>query len=291
MIEINFQLVIVYLRLGVVSSLISYVFLKNLINEEQLLRSNYADKKIACIGGLVPLTALFIAQAVDSLFSETQSRTDFAQTALVVTLGYAFIGLLDDLAGSKSSQGFKGHIKSLLKGQLTTGALKLFGGPIIAFFAFSGGIESRGFLPVIIDSLTVAIIANTFNLLDLAPGRSSKYMLIFAVSTFFLNVNRDFLIVIIGVLIVTMLLDLREKFMLGDVGANLFGALLGFYLVSEISDETTLIVFFVFVALNLVSEFISFSKIINSIWPLRFFDEIGQLQARRDFNWEKRQKS
>lgn len=272
-----------YLLLGVGAAIVSYIFLRPVLNSSISLKENYSGSKIPSLGGLVALCALFLSQGLASLISNNGARTTFAQSALIVAIGYAFIGLLDDLVGDKDRQGFKGHISALVKGQLTTGALKLFGGPAIAFFAFAPGIHSRGFIPVIVDALCVALTANLFNLLDLAPGRTTKYMLVLGIVIFSLNPDRNFLACLLGVLTVCMVLDVREKFMLGDTGANLFGALLGFYLVAVVSDTTALILLAILFVKNLSSEFVSFSKLISVIPPLRWFDYLGQTKGRRQW--------
>jgi UDP-GlcNAc:undecaprenyl-phosphate GlcNAc-1-phosphate transferase len=279
---------VLHFILGALCCFVSYFFLRDFLHQPEAVKENYSGAKIPALGGIVALCALFISQAVASLVTDSGSRTGFAQAALIVTLGYAFIGLLDDLVGDKSRQGFKGHISALFKGTMTTGALKLFGGPAIAFFAFAPGIASRGYIPVIVDALCVALIANLFNLLDLAPGRTSKYMAITAVGVLVLYPERTFLYCVLGVLIVSMVFDLREKFMLGDTGANLFGALIGFYLVTTVSDETTLIILGGVFALNVLSEFVSFSKIISVVAPLRWFDYLGQTKARRAWAEDRR---
>ena len=44
------------------------------------------------------------------------------------TLGFGFIGLLDDLVGATSTKGFKGHLGALRHGNVTTGLVKLVWG-------------------------------------------------------------------------------------------------------------------------------------------------------------------
>jgi len=133
------------------------------------------------------------------------------------------------------------------------------------------------------------LIANLLNLFDLAPGRCSKIsFLAIAITTIFLESTYSFNYAMLGILLVVLVLDLREKFMLGDVGANLIGAYVGYTLISQVSDNATVVILIVVFLLNLLSEFVSFSKIIQNFLPLRLFDEIGQTRDRKAWNRSKR---
>ena len=58
--------------------------------------------------------------------------------------------------------------------------------------------------------------------------------------------------------------DLRERVMLGDTGANVLGGVLGLVVVLECSRTTRNVIFVVLIALNLLSEFVSFSRVIET---------------------------
>ena len=59
--------------------------------------------------------------------------------------------------------------------------------------------------------------------------------------------------------------DLRERMMLGDTGANVLGGVLGFAVVLECGRTTRNIVIVVLIVLNLLSEFVSFSRVIERV--------------------------
>src|SRR5207244_1684600 len=90
---------------------------------------------------------------------------------VVYALGVAFLGLLDDLIGGEP-RGWRGHGAAVLRGGLSTGALKAAGSLGFALFALSGqGYDHGEYL------LAVSLLADTtnlFNLLDLRPGRVIK---------------------------------------------------------------------------------------------------------------------
>jgi UDP-N-acetylmuramyl pentapeptide phosphotransferase/UDP-N-acetylglucosamine-1-phosphate transferase len=64
--------------------------------------------------------------------------------------------------------------------------------------------------------------------------------------------------------------------MLGDAGANVLGGVLGLGVVLTADRATRNVVLVVLVALNLLSEVASFSRIIERVPPLRWFDRLGR---------------
>ena len=69
--------------------------------------------------------------------------------------------------------------------------------------------------------------------------------------------------------------DLHERLMLGDTGANVIGAVLGLAVVLGSRDSIRLIVMLVLLALNVAAELVSFSRVIDAVPPLRWFDRLG----------------
>jgi UDP-N-acetylmuramyl pentapeptide phosphotransferase/UDP-N-acetylglucosamine-1-phosphate transferase len=70
--------------------------------------------------------------------------------------------------------------------------------------------------------------------------------------------------------------------MLGDAGANVLGGVLGLAVVLECSRTTRNIVLVVLIALNLASELVSFSRVIDRVPPLRWLDRLGRRAAPLD---------
>jgi len=75
--------------------------------------------------------------------------------------------------------------------------------------------------------------------------------------------------------------DLREECMLGDTGANVLGAALGFGLALSLNRTGEWIAVAVLLAMNLASEKVSFTKVIDATPPLRWIDRLGSLPERR----------
>ena len=73
--------------------------------------------------------------------------------------------------------------------------------------------------------------------------------------------------------------DLRERTMLGDVGANLIGAVAGLWLVLAFDTTGQLIALAIVLALTVYGEFRSLSALIERTPLLRQIDSIGRNDA------------
>jgi UDP-N-acetylmuramyl pentapeptide phosphotransferase/UDP-N-acetylglucosamine-1-phosphate transferase len=70
--------------------------------------------------------------------------------------------------------------------------------------------------------------------------------------------------------------DAREELMLGDAGSNVLGAVLGWGLVVTTDWVAQVVVLVVLVVLNVASERVSFSKVIDDVAVLRAIDRFGR---------------
>lgn len=244
-------------------------------------RTNVRGDPVPVAGGIViAITAI----GVGALLSLGQSAEwiDVPFTAVIATLvatsGFALLGLFDDLAGDGSSRGFAGHLRALAKGRLTTGAVKLFGGAAVALIVVvpvGVGHPERH----LVDAALVALAANLANLLDRAPGRVAKATLLAWIPILALAGADERLLApmaILGATAALLVPDLREKVMLGDTGANVIGAVAGLGVVFIGSPQTRLVVALVVLALNLASERVSFTAVIDATPPLRALDRWGR---------------
>jgi UDP-N-acetylmuramyl pentapeptide phosphotransferase/UDP-N-acetylglucosamine-1-phosphate transferase len=75
--------------------------------------------------------------------------------------------------------------------------------------------------------------------------------------------------------------DLRERMMLGDAGANPLGATLGLAAVLVFAPMTRNWLLAALVVLNLASERVSFSRVIDRVAPLRLLDQLGRQPSGR----------
>ncbi len=191
---------------------------------------NFKGNTIPAIGGLSML--LFGEFAYAYIWFVHGIKTGSAAAYFLVTFAFGLLGLVDDLYGSRKVGGFKGHFGALKRGRLTTGAAKAIGGSVAALAA--GFIIGRpSLISIIMSALLIGLAANTANLLDLRPGRCLFICLVCAaaiITGLALQKTLDtglLLYIALPLAFGLYVLDSRGKLMLGDVGSNIFGAILG----------------------------------------------------------------
>jgi UDP-N-acetylmuramyl pentapeptide phosphotransferase/UDP-N-acetylglucosamine-1-phosphate transferase len=246
-------------------------------------RENHRGLSIpTAVGLIIPLAVLAsetALQTAESLDWEPNAVTDAPRAAvLILALGLGLLGLLDDLAGAGESGGFSGHLRALRHGRFTTGSLKLFGGAAVAIVAVQGP-RASSLGRVLLDAALIALSANVANLFDRAPGRTLKVSLLaFVALAAATGAPAELLGVAVAVGAGAGLLwpDLREEMMLGDVGANVLGGVIGLGVVIATAPTTRTLVLLGVLALNLASEGVSFSKVIDRVAPLRVLDRAGR---------------
>jgi UDP-N-acetylmuramyl pentapeptide phosphotransferase/UDP-N-acetylglucosamine-1-phosphate transferase len=245
-------------------------------------RTNYRDHPLpTSVGVVIPLVAVFFL-AIGQL--PWMHRNDMTAARLIVdgpamaglVLGFALLGVLDDIAGVGESGGFRGHLRALAHGRLTTGSIKLFGGGAIAV-AVVGLTHTLGWAGMLVDAATICLAANLANLLDRAPGRTIKAGLVALVAI--AACARDSKVIIVavplGAAVGLLPGDLREEFMLGDAGSNALGAACGLGAVIVTPDAWRWLLLLALLTLNLLSELVSFSSVIDRVGPLRWLDRAG----------------
>jgi hypothetical protein len=164
----------------------------------------------------------------------------------------AAIGLVDDL-WSGEERGIRAHIAA----GGTTGVLKLVGIPLVALWrtrSLSG-------------ALLVAGSANLLNQLDTKPGRALKA---YIGAAFALDAP-------LGLAVLLLPYDLRERVMLGDAGSNALGALLGFKSVDRFRGRGRFAAVAGVVALNIVGERRSLGELIERTPGVSKLDRMGRL--------------
>lgn len=196
-------------------------------------------------------------------------------------LGMSFLGLLDDLIGTREITGLRGHLKALLRGRLTTGGLKAVGGIVIAagFSVFF----SEDWLGLLGNSLLVALFTNALNLYDLRPGRAVKVFLMGGTLFFIYGFSRQYvpnevLVILpaLGAALAFLRFDLGGKMMLGDTGSNALGISLGMAAVLLLPGVVKWALVVLLVLLHIYTEKYSLTDTIERIKILRYLDEWGR---------------
>lgn len=275
---------ILALALGLAGGATGWLLMRDTFATPLFLRTNVRGAEVpVAVGVLLPVvlvgaaSLLILAETLDLLDLDDEAL----RTSLLAATGFGLLGLLDDLGGDATSKGFAGHLRALGRRRLTTGAIKLFGGGAVAVLAASAASEGRvGRL--LADAALIALAANLANLLDRAPGRVAKAALLAAVPIALVaGVDDRFVgpVVVLGATAALLVPDLREQLMLGDTGANVLGATLGLAVVMTAAPSTRSIVLVVVLVLNLLSERVSFSRVIERTPPLRALDRLGRLPS------------
>jgi hypothetical protein len=183
-------------------------------------------------------------------------------------------GVVDDGYGG-AVRGLRGHLRALLNGELTTGGLKL-AAAVLASAVTVAWTPREHLWANLLALVAIAGCTNVWNGLDVAPGRALKGFLAVAVVLLVVDL-KAFLLVCTGAAAAVLWPDLRERGMLGDAGANLLGFLAGAEIVRRLPEVWLLPAALVVVGLNILAETITFTKTIETIPPLRWFDRLGRL--------------
>jgi len=264
-----------------------------------LERTNFHGRTVSLRGGVGAaagaVTAGIEAGRLLQAGTGPSPRVGLAATLAAAAGGCA--GLVDDLDagahdGDTPAKGLKGHLTALAHGRVTTGALKiavigsgaLVSGVLLARHR-SPGTGARPPAVIIADAASSAVViaawANLLNLLDLRPGRALKTACI--VSTPLLaapgragELSRLLAAGTLGTSLMALPEDLLENTMLGDTGANAVGALLGTALACHPHAAVRAGAALSGVSLILVSERVSFSRVITDTPVLAALDGLGR---------------
>jgi len=257
----------------------------SMFSVDVLQRQNYRGRQLpTAVGVVIPVTALFVVGAgrVGLLAAQRAPSWDQLATAtLLATTGFGLLGAFDDVVGVGQSGGFRGHLRALAKGELSSGMVKLLGGAALGIVVAGPLATGDGsLLGALRDGAIVALAANMVNLFDRAPGRAVKVSVAVFVVAAVVAGTPTLAAPAVGVGAGLGLLrpDLNEQAMLGDAGANPLGALCGLALLCAApSPVSRWLVLAVLLGLNVLSEVVSFSKVIDAVAPLRWADRLGRV--------------
>ncbi|MFZ5353540.1 MAG: phospho-N-acetylmuramoyl-pentapeptide-transferase [Bacillota bacterium] len=247
-----------------------------MLNQSRCIRFNYRNRPIPSIGGIVYVPVMLTASAF-AVITNMPGNMELIYIVFIIS-SMGIIGLLDDLTGNKQIKGIKNHIRSFLKGRLTTGFIKAFTGGLLALIiSFSMPLT---LMEAFIGFFIVLLFTNTMNLFDLRPGRSSKIFIVSASVLITVGIDKlqiiTPLVLMLTAAAVYFFYDIKEKCMLGDVGSNIYGITLGYYSALLLDTYWKLILLSVLMFLNLLSEKKSLTEIIQRNRILSFLDNLGR---------------
>lgn len=240
------------------------------------IRINYAGGEVALAEGPIALVALLAGAGLDRLLDPSGRRS---LPVAVASVGAGLVGGYDDFYGTSQAKGFRGHLRALRAGKLTSGMIKVLGVGVSAAGAAALLPRTRPGCPKpicraadgLLDTALIAATANLVNLLDLRPGRAAKVIIILGSGLVGFGAAPA-----VGAAAGSLPTDLAAKSMLGDCGANALGAAVATVAAGALPRSLRLLACAAAVALNLASERVSFTSVIERMPLLRRLDQLGR---------------
>ncbi|MFE3412871.1 hypothetical protein [Streptomyces mirabilis] len=182
---------------------------------ERWQRTNYAGRTVELYAG--PATALGAALAA--------ARVHRGAGAAVLAAGVC--GAYDDVVGAGDPRrGFRAHLGALKHGEVTSGAVKLFG--ISAAGLVAGALLKERPVDKLLAGVVIAGSAHFVNLVDVRPGRAAGAVLALGAPGLLRGGPAGRLsAAATGAAAAVFPDDLGERAMIGDTGAHALGAALG----------------------------------------------------------------
>lgn len=244
---------------------------------------NYRGNEVPVVLGVAAAAALFGAVLVVFslvLWTHRSGRPEgIRREAIFIVLGclVVFLGGLYDDRVPGGTRGLVGHFRELLRGNVTSGIVKLLAA--VAAAALVAWAYRPSLVAAILGIAVMAGAADLWNLLDVRPGRSLKFFIPLCFVLLLLSAGSQYALVAsaaLGVAAAVFPFDLTERAMLGDAGSNLFGFVVGVGLFQGLPLWGLALTFLAVLALHWASETVTLSRIIESTPPLRWYDRLGR---------------
>jgi hypothetical protein len=244
--------------------------------------TNYRGKRVGVWLGVAFTAAVTVeALAVTLVTLSVQGSLTVLGRRLLWMLGGVLavfvVGLYDDYRPSRS-RGVVRQVRALFAGEVTSGIVKAFvitaAAAVVVWTMGERGMRFGLGVPI------VAAAANLWNLLDVMPGRALKYFIPATLALAIAGGHAAFATIAaagVGAGAIALLLDLRERAMLGDAGSNVLGFIVGIGLVKVLPVPGLIAVLVALVALHVAAETVTLSRLIRSTPPLHWFDRLGQI--------------
>jgi hypothetical protein len=195
---------------------------------------------------------------------------------ILVGIGVVFLSGLYDDSRPRRTRGMRNQLAALRRGRITPGVVKLVAiGSASAFTTWMLGARGGRF---VLGAAVVAGCANLWNLLDVRPGRALKAFVPPAIALAAMVGSSGAWLFggLAAAAAVALPFDLRERSMLGDCGANVLGFVIGVGTFLILPTAWLGVVLAALVALHVVADTITLSRLIDRTPPLRFIDGLGR---------------
>ena len=240
------------------------------------IRTNHAGASVTLAEGPIAVVALLVGAGVDRLLDSSGRRS---LAVVVAGVGSGVVGAYDDLYGTTQAKGFRGHLRALRSGELTSGMIKVLGvglqrGRAPQPWSSARGPAVRSRYAVLLDGCSTqhslrrpptSPICSTCG-----PGRAAKAIILLGSGLVGFGAAPA-----VGAAAGSLPTDLAARSMLGDCGANALGAAVGTAAAQALPRRFRLLAFGAVTALNLASERVSFTAVIERTPLLRRLDQLG----------------
>jgi UDP-N-acetylmuramyl pentapeptide phosphotransferase/UDP-N-acetylglucosamine-1-phosphate transferase len=236
----------------------------------------------AVLAGLT-VSVAGVAAVIAATGGHPSALTTRRTLAMLGGLAAVFAGGLYDDTRAGPARGWRGHLGALRRGEITPGIVKLVvavaAASLVAFVPHGHDWRIAAGVPL------MAGCSNLWNLLDVVPGRATKAFLPVAAVLLALRPRSGATLLVAavaGAAAAVFPFDLRERAMLGDAGASVLGFAVGLGLYADLPTYGLWIALAVVVALHVLGETVTLSKLIRSARPLRWFDGLGRIRANSE---------
>ncbi|ARX82493.1 hypothetical protein [Streptomyces alboflavus] len=182
-------------------------------------RTNFAGRTVELHAG----PAAAVGAAVGAAVLAPRARA----AASLAVLAAGACGAYDDVVGAEDPRrGFRAHLTALRAGEVTSGAVKLFGVSAAALAA--GALLKQRPVDKALAGVVIAGTAHFVNLVDVRPGRAAAAVLALgAPGLLRAGPGATLAAASMGAAAAVLPDDIAQRTMIGDTGAHALGAALG----------------------------------------------------------------
>jgi len=278
--------VVIAALVGFLAGRMLWLSLRRTWSRQPFLRANYQGEAIPTAAGVVVGSALVLVEALRAVVGASGAAdhaglTPARTAGLLAVLGFSVIGAVADLTGPGSDGGRKGvggHLRAIASGHLSGSSFRFLAGAAVSVVAASL-LAPLHLGTLVMDAAIIGLTANLVRIVDVRPGRGTKtaslVFLVLAIGAGF-DAGLVSAAVAVGAAFALLLDDLHERLMLGRTGAYAMGAAVGTGLATQLGATGRAAAVVVLAATTLLAEVVPFSRLFETIPPLRSLDRMGR---------------